>query len=140
MKNNLIVKIFTGILSIYLAFSSIILSEIILHDIILNAYKSYSFTKVQTTNFINKAENIEEKWKILVNKLFNKDKAKEIEQKLKEKQLKEEKELNKLKENLKFKEKVLFLLPYIIGFIIFLISYVKLYKITQNFINIFKNK
>jgi len=120
-----ILPIISWFIALYLSFASFVLVKIITNDIILNSYKAYSIVKVQWNVIVDKAENIYDKWRLLLSKFTNKEKAKEIEKEIsqEEKEILEKKE--KLEKELEFNQKVLAWLPYILSIIIFLITYRK---------------
>ena len=133
-----ILPIISWFIALYLSFASFVLVKIVTNDIILNSYKAYSIAKVQWNVVVDKAENIYDKWRLLISKFTNKEKAKEIEKEISQ----EEKEFlaqkEELQKELEFNQKVLAWLPYVIAFIIFIFTYVKVLKQFEELVLRFK--
>lgn len=133
MKKYILIVI-AWIISLYLSFTSFVLVKIVTNDIILNSYKVYSYTKINGNQILNKTEDVVDKWKLLWNKLTNKEKAKQLEQEQKNKQQENFENQEKLREELEFNPKVLFWLPYILFIIIFIFTYVKVSEWIDKFL------
>ena len=131
---NYVNKAIIGFLAAYLSFSSFILVKILTNDIILNSYKAYSIAKLQWNVLTNKAENIYDKGKLLFTKLTNKEKAEELEKKIDTENKKYTESMEKMKKELEFNQIILSWLPYIISIIIFILTYTKLLRESEEFI------
>ena len=132
-----IIRFFVWVLAFYLSLSSFILVKIITNDILLNSYNVYSQIKLWWNKVVDKVETTYSKWKVLFDKYLHKDKYKKTKQELEMKLEKTKQEQENLEKEMEFNKLILSGLPYVISFIIFIFSYAKVLKWTEELVDRF---
>jgi len=127
-------RLLVWFIAFYLSLSSFILVKIVTNDILLKSYNFYTELKLWGWKVSNIISTSYQKSKLLFDKYLHKDKYNKYKEDFEEKKKEKKEELNKLKKELEFNKFILSGLPYVIFVIVFIFTYSKILKKSEELI------